>query len=169
MDHHMSTKKHDEHEHQEVVEHNEPQLIKAQQPVSEQRGATPSGTPFPFTASINEPQTVSLPVPENVVVPVPSISSILPNECAIGDDDFTLDVSGENFFADSVIWFAGHAEPTTFNEEEKTLSTGVKPSLWTEPVVVKVQVKNGPEASNEVNFTFADVAADVASKAKRRR
>jgi hypothetical protein len=143
----------------------EQQQIEAQTPVSTQAGVTPSGNPFPFSASLNEPQTVSLPVPENVVVPVPSISSILPNECAIGDDDFTLDVSGENFFPDSVIWFAGHAEPTTYNEEEKTLSTGVKPSLWTEPAVVKCQVKNGPEVSNEVDFTFTDVAA----KAKRKR
>jgi hypothetical protein len=158
------TRKKDEHdEHAELVEHAQPA-----EPTTT-AGEVPADAVFPFTHSINEPQTVSLPLPEGVKVPVPSISSILPAECTIGDDDFTLDVSGENFFADSVIWFAGHAEPTTYNEEEKTLSTGVKPSLWTEPAVVKCQVKNGPEASNEVDFTFADVAADVASKSRRRR
>ena len=146
----MSTKKHDEHERREVAA---------------TAGEVPTDSVFPFSHSINEPQTVSLPLPEGVKVPVPSISSIVPTECAIGDDDFTLDVAGENFFADSVIWFAGHAEPTTYNAEEKTLSTGVKPSLWTEPVVVKVQVKNGPEASNEVDFTFNDVA----TRNKRKR
>jgi len=34
--------------------------------------------PFPYTASINEPQTVALPLPAGVEVPKPSISSITP-------------------------------------------------------------------------------------------
>jgi hypothetical protein len=161
----MSTKKHDHDEHIEHVEH-----VEQHAEPTTTAGEVPADAVFPFTHSINEPQTVSLPLPEGVKVPVPSISSILPNECAIGDDDFTLDVSGENFFPDSVIWFAGHAEPTTYNEEEKTLSTGVKPSLWTEPAVVKCQVKNGPEASNEVDFTFNDVSGSrMGTHPKRKR
>jgi hypothetical protein len=144
----MTRKKddHEEHEHgRELAEHEklaEPAVLAEPTTTA---GEVPADPVFPFTHSINEPQTVSLPLPEGTKVPVPSISSILPAECAIGDDDFTLDVSGENFFADSVIWFAGHAEPTTYNEEEKTLSTGVKPSLGLEPVVVKVQ-QEWPEA-----------------------
>jgi len=110
--------------------------------------------PFPFSASINEPQTISLPVPENVDVPVPAITGIDPAGCAIGDPDFTLDITGENFFADSVINFAGHDEPTTFDGTD-TLSTGVKPSLWADPVVVQVMIKNGPAVSEPVDFTFA--------------
>jgi hypothetical protein len=114
--------------------------------------------PFPFTASINEPQTVSLPVPENVEVPVPVIDSLEPASCMIGDPDFTLVVSGDNFFADSVINFAGHDEPTTFDTTAKTLSTGVKPSLWAEPVIVDVIIKNGPAVSGPIAFEFAPIA-----------
>jgi len=113
--------------------------------------------PFPYSASINEPQTVSLQLPENIDVPKPVISALAPDACAVGDADFDLHVSGENFFADSVITFAGHDEPTTLNEDG-TLSTGVKPSLWSEPVVVQVTIKNGPEVSEPVDFTFADAA-----------
>jgi hypothetical protein len=120
--------------------------------------------PFPFSASINEPQTVSLPVPENVEVPKPSITSLSPAECMVGDPDFPLIVTGDNFFADSVIHFAGHDEPTTFDADAKTLSTGIKPSLWAEPVTVQVQVKNGPEISEPVDFTFAPIARSSTRK-----
>ena len=97
--------------------------------------------------SINEP-------PELPDLPAPVITSIDPAECAIGDPDFTLEVHGENFFAGSVIFFAGHDEPTTFDEAAGTVSTGVKPSLWGAPVVVQCQVYNGEMMSNAVDFTF---------------
>jgi len=114
---------------------------------------------FPYTASINEPQTVSTPLPPDVVVPKPAISSLEPDSCVIGDADFQLVVSGTNFFGDSVIHFAGHDEPTTFDPEAKTLSTGVKPSLWADPVVVQVIIRNGPESSDPVDFEFAAPAS----------
>jgi IPT/TIG domain len=95
--------------------------------------------------SINEP-----PDPANLM---PSIGSISPAHCTIGDPDFTLYLTGEGFNEHSVIFFAGHDEPTTLNEDG-TLSTGVKPSLWQEPVVVQCQVKNGPLISNSVGFAF---------------
>jgi len=126
---------------------------------------------FPFSASINEPQTVSLPLPDNVEVPVPAITAIDPAGCAVGDPDFTLDITGENFFADSVINFAGHDEPTTFDGTD-TLSTGVKPSLWADPVVVQVMIKNGPKVSEPVDFTFAAAGTQDAHRSghgKRRR
>jgi hypothetical protein len=123
------------------------------------KAAPKAGTQvFPFTASINEPQTVSLPVPENVEVPVPVIESLEPASCMIGDPDFTLVVSGDNFFADSIINFAGQDEPTTFDTTAKTLSTGVKPSLWAEPVIVDVIIKNGPAVSGPIAFEFAPIA-----------
>jgi len=123
------------------------------------KAAPKAGTQvFPFTASINEPQTVSLPVPENVEVPVPVIDSLEPASCMIGDPDFTLVISGDNFFADSVINFAGQDEPTTFDTTAKTLSTGVKPSLWAEPVIVEVIIKNGPAVSGPIAFEFAPIA-----------
>jgi hypothetical protein len=148
----MTTKKHnDEHE----VEHQ-----------AAPKAAEPAPPAFPFTGSINEPQTVSLPLPQGTVVPKPSITSIEPDACAIGDPDFTLDITGENFFGDSVINFAGHDEPTTFDGTD-TLSTGVKPSLWAEPVVVQVMIKNGPEVSAPVDFDFTAVGA-ATTKRKRR-
>jgi hypothetical protein len=119
---------------------------------------------FPFTASINEPQTVSLPVPENVEVPKPAITGIEPASCMVGDPDFQLVVSGTNFFGDSVIHFAGHDEPTTFDTTAKTLSTGVKPSLWAEPVTVQVQIRNGPEMSAPVDFEFLPIARSSTRK-----
>jgi hypothetical protein len=144
-------KEHDEHEEPKVKE--EPKA--REEPKAKAADAPPQ--PFPFTGSINEPQTVSLPLPQGVVVPKPAISSISPTSCMIGDADFTLDVVGENFFADSVINFAGHDEPTTFNAPD-TLSTGVKPSLWADPVTVQVIVKNGPEVSAPVDFEFLPIA-----------
>jgi hypothetical protein len=84
----------------------------------------------------------------------------------IGDADFTLHITGENFFADSVIHFANNDEPTTLNEDG-TLSTGIKPSLWLEPVTVQCLVKNGPEVSQPVDFTFTDVAAATAKRKHR--
>jgi len=119
---------------------------------------------FPFTASINEPQTVALPLPAGIEVPKPSISSITPTEITIGDDSTTLYVTGENFFADSVIVFAGQDEPTTFADDK--LSTGINMDMWHGPDVVKVAVKNGPEVSNEVDFTFNEAPASRSRKGK---
>jgi len=119
---------------------------------------------FPFTASINEPQTVALPLPAGIEVPKPSISSITPTEITIGDDSTTLYVTGENFFADSVIVFAGQDEPTTFADGK--LSTGINMDVWHGPDVVKVSVKNGPEQSNEVDFTFNEAPTTRSKKGK---
>ena len=97
--------------------------------------------------SINEPPQL----PEGFGVPV--IDALDPASCAVGDPDFTLKISGTEFYAGSVINFAGHDEPTTLNEDG-TLSTGVKPSLWIDPVIVPVIVRNLDKTSNEVEFTF---------------
>lgn len=122
--------------------------------------------PFPFTVSINEPQTMALPLPAGTEIPKPSISAIDPDHCTIGDADFTLYLTGENFFADSVINFANHDEPTTLNEDG-TLSTGINMAVWQGPDVVPVAVKNGPEISGSVDFEFLAAGAS-ATKRKRR-
>ena len=122
----------------------------------EARAAEPTAA-FPFTASINEPQTVSLPLPPNVEVPVPAITSLTPTSCTIGDPDFTLYVSGENFFRDSVIHFANQDEPTTL-EPDGTLSTGINMAVWLGPDTVQVQVKNGSKVSEPVDFVFGPVS-----------
>jgi hypothetical protein len=121
--------------------------------------------PFPYTASINEPQTVALPLPAGVEVPKPSISSITPTELTIGDASTTLYVTGENFFRDSVIVFAGQNEPTTLGEDGR-LSTGINMDMWHGPDVVKVSVVNGPEKSNEVDFTFNEAPTTRSKKGK---
>jgi hypothetical protein len=97
--------------------------------------------------SINEPPKL----PEGFGVPV--IGALDPESCAVGDPDFTLKILGAEFYAGSVINFAGHDEPTTLNADG-TLSTGVKPSLWLNPVTVPVVVRNLDKTSNEAEFTF---------------
>jgi hypothetical protein len=94
--------------------------------------------------SINEPPMLSA---------VPKIMSLEPAEATIGDPSFTLNVTGEEFDADSTIVFAGHSEPTTLNEDG-TVSTGVNMDVWKGPDTVKVSVFNGGQQSNELDFTF---------------
>jgi len=121
-------------------------------------------TPFPYTVSVNEPQTVSLPLPQGTTVPKPSVTSLDPSGATLGEPSFTMFVSGENFFADSVIVFAGQDEPTTFADGK--LSTGINMDVWHGPDTVKVAVKNGPEVSNEVDFTFNEAPASRSKKGK---
>ncbi|HEX3412875.1 MAG TPA: hypothetical protein VHT00_14240 [Stellaceae bacterium] len=106
--------------------------------------------------SINEP-------PEVPPLPAPVISTITPDTAAIGDADFTLVVAGDNFFAGTVIFFAGHDEPTSFDEADRTVSTLVKPSLWQAPATVQCQVHNAEMMSNAVDFTFTDAGATAAA------
>ena len=146
----MTTKKHDD-------EHDAPKADAKAEAKAKAAPKEETPQPFPHTASINEPQTVSLPLPEGVKVPKPVITGYDPYDCMIGDPDFTLYVTGDNFFNDSVIHFAGHDEPTTLGEDGR-LSTGVKPSLWTEPATVQIQIKNGPEISDAVEFEFLPIA-----------
>lgn len=97
--------------------------------------------------SINEP-------PQMPDLPAPLLASLDPDRAAIGSEDLTLEVHGANFFAGSVIFFAGHDEPTTFDEEAGTVSTIVKPSLWQNPATVQCQVHNGEQMSNALDFVF---------------
>jgi hypothetical protein len=106
--------------------------------------------------SINEPST---PAFEKVAGAVtPTISALEPDTCAIGDPDFDLHVTGGDFGVNTIIYFAGHDEPTTLNEDG-TVSTGVKPSLWGAPAVVQCYVRNGTLHSNPMEFTFTEAAA----------
>jgi hypothetical protein len=108
-------------------------------------------TAMVLPVSINEGPSL----PEGAGVPV--IASLDPSSVAIGDPDTTLFVTGEQFYPGSIINFAGHDEPTTLNEDG-TLSTGLKPSLWGSPVVVQCFVRNGSVLSNGVDFTFGEPA-----------
>jgi hypothetical protein len=88
----------------------------------------------------------------------PTITGMTPQQCMIGDPDFTLMIAGDNLSASTVINFASHDEPTTYNEDG-TVSTGVKPSLWLEPVVVPVMLRNGSVSSEAMQFTFSGADA----------
>jgi len=116
--------------------------------------------------SINEPtgsnvlgKTEADIPPEILAQGKPTISGLEPAEAVSGDPDFTLVVSGTNFFAGSVIVFGTQDEPTTFDEEAGTLSTGVKPSLFA-PATVPVKIRNGPLVSDPSDFVFTGPVAD---------
>jgi hypothetical protein len=101
------------------------------------------------------PQSINEPPDYSAMVDPPVIELITPDHCAIGEGDFTLFVTGTGFYPGSVINFAEHDEPTTLNEDG-TLSTVVKPSLWTSAVKVFVYVRNGEVHSNFVPFIFGE-------------
>ena len=84
----------------------------------------PDGTPLPRAGSINEPpgSNVLGKTEEDIPAEIkekgkPVISSLEPDEAVSGDPDFTLVISGDNFFSGSVIVFGEHDEPTTFDED----------------------------------------------------
>lgn len=102
--------------------------------------------------SINEP-------PGSAGNPMPfKLDSLDPAEAVSGSPDFTLYLSGTDIPPGSVIVFAGHDEPTTL-EDDGTLSTGVKPSLFA-PATVQVQVRFGQYLSNALEFSFTDGAEE---------
>ena len=97
----------------------------------------PEGMVSPREGSINEPPGSNVmgkteeDIPDEIKEKGnPVISGLEPGEAVSGDPDFTLVISGDNFFSGSVIVFGEHDEPTTFDEEAGTVSTGVKPSLF---------------------------------------
>jgi len=92
----------------------------------------------------------------------------VPDTCTIGDPSFTLDIEGAGFTSTCVINFAGQDEPTTFNAEEGTLSTGINMDVWHGADVVPVVIKTGSLTSNIVDFTFAAADAGTASASKRK-
>jgi len=143
-----------------------PEELRKQREAEATEGELPEGTVSPRAGSINEPpgsnvygKTEADVPPEILAKGKPVISSLEPAEAISGDPDFTLVISGDNFFSGSVIVFGDHDEPTTFDEEAGTVSTGVKPSLFA-PATVPVKVRNGPLVSDPSDFTFTGPAAD---------
>ena len=97
----------------------------------------------------------------------PTIEALDPDEIEIGAPDTVLHVHGTGFTDKSVIHFAGHDEPTSFVSDTE-VTTGLKPSLWQEAVVVKCSVKNGTAESEEEEFEFLDAAEEPASRKTKR-
>jgi len=127
-------------------------------------GELPDGTVAPRQGSINEPpgsnvlgKTEEDVPPEILAKGKPVISGLEPDEAVSGDPDFTLVVSGDNFYPGSVIVFGDNDEPTTMDGD--TLSTVVKPSLFA-PATVPVKVRNGSLVSDPSDFTFTAPAGD---------
>jgi hypothetical protein len=118
----------------------------------------PGRTTMLTPLSINEPPTGDDLPPASAA---PVLEALDPSSCAVGDPDFTLFVHGKGLYPGSVIHFAGHDEPTTFHADTRTVSTGVKPSLWQSPVVVQCAVKNGDLMSNALDFTFGPATKDA--------
>jgi hypothetical protein len=96
----------------------------------------------------------------------PEIEALDPDEIEIGSADVVLHVHGTGFTEQSVIHFAGYDEPTTFVNDTE-LTTGLKPSLWSDGVVVQCSVKNGDKVSEEVEFEFLDAAPEATRQTKR--
>lgn len=112
------------------------------------------------------------PIPETITPPdpalAPTIVSLDPDTAVLGSADFTLRVLGMNYTEQSLIIFAGQEEPIVFVSAEE-ITTIVKPSLGWGAVTLPVQVINGEDGqtSNEVMFTFTDIAATTAKRRKK--
>ncbi|MGA9042798.1 MAG: IPT/TIG domain-containing protein [Terriglobales bacterium] len=90
----------------------------------------------------------------------PNIATLLPNNTAAGAPAFTLTVNGTNFGTNSVVYFNGTAQTTTF--VSATQVTAMVPATAVAnagmmPVYVRVTVTGpyGPSSqnSNTVDFT----------------
>ena len=162
---------------------NEPHHIDQNWPASGQQagGRSATGT---VTGSINEPagsQVIppgtgagtgeSVEHPPGSVPPGPNgkpeIEALDPDEIEMGAADTVLHVHGSGFTEQSVIHFAGHDEPTSFVSESE-ITTGLKPSLWQEAVVVECTVKNGDQESEGPSFEFLEADAPAASRQTKR-
>lgn len=134
------------------------QAPQAQQQQSE-AGPAPLGAGS--LASINEPpgSTIGSLVPDGGAPPevgVPSLTSLEPMIAAMGGPDFLLTCHGENFTGAHVIVFNGGEELTAV-VDATTLTTIVKPSLVSAPVVVPVLAR-GPDGDT-ATLTFEFTAA----------
>lgn len=91
-----------------------------------------------------------------MIDPDPSGQSITltPASAPSGDPtDIVMTVNGRSFTADSLIFFNGLEEPTTYVSPE-AVTTGVKPSLFVVPAVCPVHVVTDGVATQSADFTF---------------
>lgn len=95
-------------------------------------------------------------------VKVPTVSNLTPSSVVIGAPTFDLLVNGTNFTPESVIYFNGLAEPTTYVSATQ-VKTGVNMPLWVSPAVVPVTVLSSDGVlSNAMSFTFNAAALQAA-------
>ena len=98
----------------------------------------------------------------------PDLESLDPDEADAGDaTDIVMHVHGTGFTEQSVIYFNGLQEPTTFVSETE-VTTGVKPSLFVVPAVCPVTVRNGSYESDALEFEFLDPEDPPAARETKR-
>ena len=98
----------------------------------------------------------------------PDLESLDPDEADAGDPaDIVMHVHGTGFTEQSVIYFNGLQEPTTFVSETE-VTTGVKPSLFTVATVCPVTVRNGEHESDALEFEFLDPEDPPAARETKR-
>jgi hypothetical protein len=98
----------------------------------------------------------------------PDLESLDPDEADAGDaTDIVMHVHGTGFTEQSVIYFNGLQEPTTFVSETE-VTTGVKPSLFVVPAVCPVTVRNGEHESDALEFEFLDPEDPPAARETKR-
>jgi hypothetical protein len=98
----------------------------------------------------------------------PDLERLEPDEADAGDaEDIVMHVHGTGFTEESVIYFNGLEEPTTFVSETE-VTTGVKPSLFVVPAVCPVTVRNGSYESDALEFEFLDPEEPVAARETKR-
>lgn len=85
-------------------------------------------------------------------LPAPTVTGLSQASAVVGDPDFVLSVYGTGFTDASVILFNNGEEPTTFVSEGE-VTTIVKPSTASGPVVVPVSVVGAAES---VSFEFTE-------------
>jgi hypothetical protein len=126
--------------------------------------------PGHFNASINEPpgSNVGGEGAGGEESEAPDLESLDPDEADAGDaTDIVMHVHGTGFTEQSVIYFNGLAEPTTFVSETE-VTTGVKPSLFVVPAVCPVTVRNGEHESDALEFEFLDPEDPPAARETKR-
>jgi hypothetical protein len=135
--------------------------------------------PGHFNASINEPPGSDVGGEGSAVEEgggegegetgeAPDLESLDPDEADAGDaTDIVMHVHGTGFTEQSVIYFNGLAEPTTFVSETE-VTTGVKPSLFVVPAVCPVTVRNGEHESDALEFEFLDPEDPPAARENKR-
>lgn len=92
------------------------------------------------------------------VPPAPTLTALTPNTAVLGGADITMVCTGSNFVEGwTVIVFNGFEENTTFIDET-SISTGVKPSIFSVAESLPVLVRTpGVGETGSLPFTFTAV------------
>jgi len=128
--------------------------------------------PGHFNASVNEPPGSNVggegAGEGGELDEAPDLDRLEPDEADAGDaEDIVMHVHGTGFTPESVIYFNGLVEPTTFVSETE-VTTGVKPSLFVVPAVCPVTVRNGEHESDALEFEFLDPEDPPAARETKR-